>query len=89
MNVDISLQDALLGYEKTFRHMDGHEFRLQNEWNTVTQPFAWNILADEGMPVKHSGGDFGEMHAKMLVNFPTRLSPRQKELLEKIFPDTA
>jgi DnaJ-class molecular chaperone len=35
MNVDISLKDALLGYEKTYRHMDGHEFILKNEVDEI------------------------------------------------------
>lgn len=76
MNMDISLKDALLGYEKTFTHLDGHEFTLVNKPNEVAQPFSWNILEGEGMPIKDSGGDYGELHAKILVNFPTKLSTR-------------
>jgi DnaJ-class molecular chaperone len=74
--MDISLKEALLGYEKTFKHMDDHEFTLVNEPGKVTQPFSWNIMKDEGMPIKDSGGDYGELHTKILVNFPTRLSSR-------------
>ena len=37
------------------------------------------------MPIRGSGGDYGELHVKLIVNFPTRLSPRQKELAHKIF----
>lgn len=39
------------------------------------------------MPIRHSGGDFGELHVKMIVNFPSELSAKQKELVNKIFPD--
>lgn len=40
------------------------------------------------MPIKNTGGDsFGELHAKLLVAFPSKLSARQKELIELIFPD--
>ena len=76
MNVDISLKEALLGYKKTFKHLDGHEFDLINKPDEVAQPFSWNILEGEGMPIKDSYGDYGELHAKLLVNFPTKLSSR-------------
>ena len=74
--MDITLKQALLGYEKSFKHLDGHEFTLKSDPNKVTQPFSWNIVEGEGMPIKDSGGDYGELHTKVLVNFPTRLSPR-------------
>ena len=38
------------------------------------------------MPVKNSGGDYGELHVKMIVNFPTALNAKQKEFVEKIEP---
>ena len=67
--------------------MDGHEFSLHSTFNKVSQPFSWNIVKGEGMPIKHRDGDFGELHAKILVQFPLKLSARQKELIEQIFPD--
>ena len=76
MNVDISLKEALLGYEKTFKHLDDHEFTLTSKKGKVSQPFSWNIEEGEGMPIKSSGGDYGELHAKLLVNFPSKLSSR-------------
>ena len=38
------------------------------------------------MPIRHSGGDFGELHVKMIVSFPAELNQKQKDLIEKIFP---
>ena len=38
------------------------------------------------MPVRNSGGDFGELHVKLIVNFPASLSANQIELVKKIFP---
>ena len=39
------------------------------------------------MPVKHRDGRFGDLHAKMMVQFPSKLTERQKELVNLIFPD--
>ena len=38
------------------------------------------------MPVRNSGGDFGELHVKLIVNFPASLSANQIKLVKKIFP---
>ena len=37
------------------------------------------------MPIRGTGR-FGEMHVKLIVNFPKKLSPKQIELVEMIFP---
>jgi DnaJ-class molecular chaperone len=37
------------------------------------------------MPIR-STGEFGELHVKMLVNFPKKLTPQQIQLVEHIFP---
>lgn len=74
MNLDITLKEALFGYEKKVRHLDGHECSLHSTYNKVTQPFSWNIIKSEGMPIKGRDTDFGELHAKLLIKFPTKLS---------------
>lgn len=81
MNIDITLEDALLGFRKTIKHMDGHEVEIKSDPMEIIQPFSWKILKDEGMPIQNSGGDHGELHVKMIVTFPTQLTPKQKELL--------
>ena len=36
MNIDITLQQALLGYSKQFTHLDGHEYTLKSEPGQVS-----------------------------------------------------
>ena len=36
MNLDITLKEALFGYEKTVRHLDGHECSLHSTYNKVS-----------------------------------------------------
>ena len=38
------------------------------------------------MPIRNSGGDFGELHVKLIVTFPVSLSANQIDLVKKIFP---
>ena len=40
----------------------------------IIQPFSWKIIKEEGMPIRGSGGDFGELHVKLIVTFPTALN---------------
>ena len=81
MNLDITLEEALLGFSKTIKHMDGHDVEIKSDPLEIIQPFSWKILKDEGMPVRNSGGDFGELHVKLIVTFPTVLNAKQKELV--------
>lgn len=87
MNVNISLKEALFGAEGEFTHLDGHKFTVASTFNKVTQPFSWIVIPKEGMPIKNQDGIFGDLHVKMLVDFPTRLNSKQKELVKLIFPD--
>lgn len=41
------------------------------------QPFSWKILPGEGMPIRGTG-EFGELHVKLIVNFPKELTEKQK-----------
>ena len=86
INVNCSLQEALFGFDEKFTHLDGHKYTIASTFNQVTQPFSWNIIPKEGMPVKGQEGIFGDMHAKMLVDFPTKLNQKQKDLVKLIFP---
>jgi DnaJ-class molecular chaperone len=40
------------------------------------------------MPIR-STGDFGDLHVKLLVNLPKKLSDKQRLLIDKIFPEPA
>lgn len=77
------MEEALLGFSREIVHLDGHKVTVKSQG--VSQPFSWQILKDEGMPVRGSGGDYGELHVKLIVNFPSRLSPQQREIALKIF----
>lgn len=85
INLDISLQDAVLGFSKSITHLDGHTVTISSPEGTVIQPFSWKIIPGEGMPIRGTN-DFGDLHVKMLVNFPKDLTDRQRQIIEMIFP---
>jgi len=87
MNINISLKEALFGYSGQFTHLDGHKYDVASAFNKVTQAFSWNIIANEGMPVKNQDNKFGDLHVKIMVDFPTKLTQKQKELVKLIFPE--
>jgi len=51
MNMTISLLEALVGFSKSFRHLDGHTVKVGKE--DVTKPGEVFMIAEEGMP-KHN-----------------------------------
>ena len=57
----------MLGFSKSITHLDGHSVTIGS--GGVSQPFSWQIIKGEGMPIRGTG-DFGDLHVKMIVNFP-------------------
>lgn len=64
MNLDISLEESLLGFTKTFKHLDGHDVTVKSQELEIIQPFSTRILKEEGMPIRNLG-EFGELQVKM------------------------
>lgn len=83
MNVTITLKEALLGFEKAFAHLDGHEVTLQR--SGVTQYAQQVRIAGEGMPRHHVPSEHGDLYVTFNVELPQSLTPEQRELFEKHF----
>lgn len=81
-DMTISLQEALLGFTKSFRHMDDREVTVTR--TGVTQPDTKHKLKGEGMPIHESHSDHGDMTITLKVKLPKKLSAEQKAELEKI-----
>ena len=50
----ISIAEALLGFEHTIEHFDGHTVKLASNHGETTQPGFVQILHGEGLPRLHS-----------------------------------
>lgn len=84
MEMDISLRDALLGFRKTFTHLDGHEVVIDTG-SRITRPFQVRRYEDEGMPHHEVPSNFGALHVKFKVIFPSSLTDVQKQFVEEHF----
>lgn len=76
MDLNITLRQALVGFEKTFEHLDGHKVTLKRD--EITPPRFVAVIKNEGMPIEDSIGR-GDLHIKIFVEFPEHLTEKQKE----------
>ncbi|TDH74309.1 hypothetical protein CCR75_005199 [Bremia lactucae] len=76
MDMDITLRESLIGFRKTFTHLDGRQVDVVR--TDVTPPRFVTVLKDEGMPKHHSSKVKGELYIKYHVKFPDSLSEEQK-----------
>lgn len=89
MTHKISLLEALVGFEYSFKHLDGHLVELKRGIVTppgFTQgtrrsgsPFSRAALPGEGMPVHGNAFQFGQLFVTYQINFPAKLTEKQKE----------
>eukprot|EP00747_Dinoflagellata_sp_TGD_P179102 gnl/TRDRNA2_/TRDRNA2_29306_c0_seq1.p1 gnl/TRDRNA2_/TRDRNA2_29306_c0~~gnl/TRDRNA2_/TRDRNA2_29306_c0_seq1.p1 ORF type:complete len:497 (+),score=117.29 gnl/TRDRNA2_/TRDRNA2_29306_c0_seq1:135-1625(+) len=86
MKMQISLREALLGFQRTLRHMDGHTVELST--TSVTKAYQVYKIDGEGMPLKEDPASFGDLYIKVEVLFPKKLTDEQRTQVETIFePD--
>ncbi len=84
-DIDLSLKEALFGYNKKITHLDGREFYIES--NKITQPDEIRIVTGEGMPVHKFPSQKGDLYIEFKVNLPKSLSKKEKELVQEIFPE--
>ncbi|CAH0492928.1 unnamed protein product [Peronospora farinosa] len=83
MDMDISLREALIGFKRSFTHLDGR--RVEVVRDEITPPRFVTVLKDEGMPKQHRPLEKGQLHIKLHVQFPENLSEEQKVGFRKLF----
>lgn len=82
--VTISLEQALLGFDLEIKHLDGKAVKLTRGQNVTPFGFVQTLMG-QGMPIKGSRGDFGDMFVEYKVVFPEKLSKDQRRLLALAF----
>ena len=81
MTMTISLEDSLVGFQRTITHLDGHEVVIRKD--DVTYCSEVFVVAGEGMPRKAKGHAKGNLLITLLIAFPKKFSDNQKELIRK------
>lgn len=80
MVLRLTLRQALLGFKRVIRHLDGHSVTIANEG--VSQPHQVLTLPDEGMPKHGVPSEFGVLRVELVVNLPSSLTAEDRQFLE-------
>lgn len=81
--VTLTLKEALLGFNKSIKHLDGHNVRLNKLG--VTNPGYTQKVIGEGMPHHHFSSEHGDLYVTYEVEFPKELSDEQREHFRELF----
>lgn len=79
----LSIKEALLGFHRTVRHLDGRDVVI--DYKGVTQPFETRKITGEGMPMHDYPSQHGDLLVKYIVDLPKNLNDEQKKAIEKLF----
>ncbi|KAH8550826.1 hypothetical protein BGW37DRAFT_60304 [Umbelopsis sp. PMI_123] len=82
MKVQLSLVEALTGFVKQIKTLDGRTLKINNSTNVI-QPGQESRVSNEGMPNSKTGKK-GDLIIKYEVKFPASLTSSQKEEIKKI-----
>jgi DnaJ-related protein SCJ1 len=85
VRLTLSLLDALVGFTKTFKHLDGHDVVVSRD--AVSRPGDVITVAGEGMPVFGAQDAFGNLFVDISIQMPAALSEAQKDLARKIWAE--
>ena len=84
MKLSIPLRAALLGFETSFKHLDGHTVTIKR--TGVTKPNQVVKIKGEGMPKHGTPSEFGDLSITFTVDFPQTIDPELAAGLEKLLP---
>jgi len=81
-NMHITLLQALVGFEDTIEHLDGHRVPIKKK--SVTSPNDILKIQGEGMPLHNYASKSGDLFVQFTVDFPKELTPEQQAGFAKI-----
>ena len=83
--ITISLKQALTGFKRTLKHLDGHEVEIDT-FGTVVHYGEVRKFQGEGMPVHNFPSQFGDLHVEFRVDFPRSFNQQQIDDLNRVLP---
>jgi len=81
-SLTISLLEALVGFTKKIKHLDGHLVEVERK--EVTKPGQIITITSEGMPMHNFPSQTGNLYIEITVKFPNSLTTEQKEGFKKL-----
>lgn len=80
-NYEISLKEALVGFNRNLDHISGSPVNVNKQ--TVTFHNEVLKIKNKGMPIK-STDRYGDLYIKFFIQFPKKLTEEQKKVLSEI-----
>jgi DnaJ-related protein SCJ1 len=77
MKYRIPLKEALLGFKRRFKHLDGRDVELKR--TSVTQPGFVDEVVGEGMPKHSFPSEQGNLFVEYIVDLPEKLTNEQRD----------
>jgi DnaJ homolog subfamily A member 2 len=86
MEQELTLHEALCGYELRITHLDGRTLRVHGAPGAVVTPGDTKCIVGEGMPIHKRPYEKGRLIIRFTVQFPTVLKDDAVKLLDKALP---
>ena len=84
MDKEVSLTDALCGFEFHIKQLDGRLLHVMSPAGSVITPGLVKSIPQEGMPTWRNPTERGFLFIKFSVKFPSFVGPEQAAVLEKV-----
>lgn len=85
----ISLSEALCGFTRTIKHLDGRVLKLDNAAGQVVKQDAIKMINGEGMPYHGNPFTKGRLFVHFTITFPKTLAPNVVAALLSVLPRPA
>lgn len=82
--VDLTLKEALTGWERIVSTIEGKSIRVSKPG--PTQPGHQEHYPGLGMVISKKPGERGDLVVRVNVKFPTSLTPSQKDIIKDVLP---
>lgn len=83
----ITLVQALTGFEIVIEHLDKRKIRVYNKPGEIITPGVFKTVKDLGLPFFEQPYRFGNLYLEFEFIFPTHIDEKQREALFKLFPN--
>lgn len=81
---EISLTDALCGFQFSIQQLDGRQLVVTSKPGSVIKPGELKTIPNEGMPIWKRSDDRGYMFVKFTIAFPAFVGPSEAAELEQV-----
>jgi len=85
MKYNLSLVEALCGYELSIRQLNGETLLVKSRKDEIVKPGSVREIPGEGMPTKEEPKRRGNLYIQLDVDFPENISePNRKKIFEAL-----